>query len=60
MAGVLTVIMTNIGGPKQPQRELLASVVSSVILCGALIWSDALNESTTMEKYAKERTGQLH
>ncbi|KAG7196376.1 hypothetical protein KM043_000010 [Ampulex compressa] len=32
------------GGPKQPRRSLLASVVSSVVLYGAPIWADALQK----------------
>ena len=36
-ANVLAGIMPNIGGPKQPRRTLLSSVVSSVILYGAPI-----------------------
>ena len=34
--------MPNIGGPKQPRRLLLASVVYSVILYGAPIWANAI------------------
>ena len=35
-------VMPNIGGPKQPRRLLLASVVYSVILYGAAIWANAI------------------
>ena len=47
VAGMLTGIMPNIGGHKQPQRALLTSVVNSVILDGASIWSDALSENAS-------------
>ncbi|KAG7196556.1 hypothetical protein KM043_016491 [Ampulex compressa] len=42
VARALAVIMPNMGGPKQPWRSLLTSVVCSVILYGASIWVDAL------------------
>ena len=46
-ANVLAGIMPNIGGPKQPRRTLLSSVVSSVILYGAPIWADAMCSNVT-------------
>ena len=42
VARVLVGIMPNIGGPKQPQRLLLSSVVYSVILYGDPIWANAI------------------
>ncbi|OXU28674.1 hypothetical protein TSAR_015410 [Trichomalopsis sarcophagae] len=39
--------MPNIGGPKQPRRSLLASIVNSVILYGAPIWADALTRNAS-------------
>ena len=45
VARALAGIMPNIGGPKQPRRSLLSSVVISVILYGAPIWADALSSN---------------
>ena len=45
-ARALTDVMPNIGGPKQPRRLLLASVVYSVILYGAPIWANAIHVVT--------------
>ena len=42
MARALAGVMPNIGGPKQPRRLLLPSVVYSVILYGAPIWANAI------------------
>ena len=42
VARALAGVMPNIGGPKQPRRLLLASVVYSVILYGAPIWAHAI------------------
>ena len=42
VARVLAGVMSNIGGPKQPRRLLLASVVYSVILYGASIWANGI------------------
>ena len=42
VARALAGVMPNIGGPKQPRRLLLASVVYSVILYGAPIWTNAI------------------
>ena len=47
VARALAGIMPNIGGPKQPRRILLSSVVRSVILYGDPIRSDALSKHTT-------------
>ena len=47
VTGALTGIMPNIGGPKQLRRALQTSVVSSAILYGALIWSDALSKNAS-------------
>lgn len=35
-------IMPNIGGPKEPRRRLLLSVVHSVVLYGAPVWAESL------------------
>ena len=37
----------NIGGPKQPRRALLSTVVTSVILYGAPIWAEAMSSHTS-------------
>jgi len=42
VANLLSRLMPNIGGPKQSRRKLLASVVNSVILYAAPIWSKAM------------------
>ena len=34
--------MPNIGGPRQPRRKLLASVVTSILTYGIAIWGEAL------------------
>ena len=49
VARALAGIMPNIGGPKQPRRALLSSVVRSVILYGAPIRADALHSNMTYE-----------
>lgn len=40
--GALSRIMPNIGGPRQIRRQLLATVVSSVLLYGAPVWANSL------------------
>lgn len=45
-------IMPNIGGPKEPRRKLLVSVVHSVILYGAPVWGPDL-------QYSKSRVDKL-
>ena len=47
MANALASLMPNIGGPRQPRRKLLASVVTSILTCGIAIWGEALK----IEKY---------
>ena len=42
VSAMISRIMPNIGGPSQPRRKLLTSVVVSIILYGAPIWADAL------------------
>ena len=37
----LSILMPNIGGPKQSRRRLLTSVITSIVLYAAPIWSDA-------------------
>lgn len=43
-------LMPNVGGPKQNRRRLLASVVTSVLLYGAPLWSDALKKQLARRK----------
>ena len=47
VARALAGIMPNIGRPKQPQRALLSTVVTSVILYGAPIWAEAMSSHTS-------------
>uniref|UniRef100_A0A2S2QW03 Reverse transcriptase n=1 Tax=Sipha flava TaxID=143950 RepID=A0A2S2QW03_9HEMI len=41
----LSRLMPNIGGPKEPRRRLLVSIVQSVLLYGAPIWGQCLKYS---------------
>ena len=47
VARALAAIMPKIGGPKQPRRTLLSSVVRSVILYAPPIWVDAQHGNMT-------------
>ena len=49
VARALASIMPNIGGPKQPRRALLSTVVTSEILYGAPIWAEAMSSHTGTE-----------
>lgn len=51
-SNALSRIMPNIGGPRQIRRRLLSSVVSSIMLYGAPVWSDAL----VVTAYARQIT----
>ena len=42
VATALARLMPNIGGPRQPRRKLLASVVISILTYEIAIWSEAL------------------
>lgn len=44
--GALSRIMPNIGGTRQSRRRLLATVVTSVLLYGAPMWSESLELKT--------------
>lgn len=46
VAGALTRVMLNVGGPKQQRRQLYASVVRSVLLYGAQIWYEAFSKTS--------------
>ena len=50
VANALTRLMPNIGGPRQPRRKLLASVVTSILTYGIAIWGKALK----IEKYRRK------
>ena len=50
VASTLSRIMPNIGGPRQSRRKLLTSVVSSVLLYAAPIWSPAMKVDTYTRK----------
>jgi len=43
-------LMPNLRGPAECKRKLYASVVSSIVLYGAPIWSDALSVSTNRKR----------
>ncbi|XP_057654720.1 uncharacterized protein LOC130892976 [Diorhabda carinulata] len=47
--GAFSRIVSNIGGPRQTRRRLLATVVSSVLLYGAPVWEKSL-EITSYRK----------
>ena len=47
VANALARLMPNKGGPCQPRRKLLASVVTSILTYGIAIWGEALK----IEKY---------
>ena len=42
VAKALARLMPNIGGPRQPRRKLVASVVTSILTYGIAIWGEAL------------------
>jgi len=46
----LTRLMANVGGPSASKRKLISSVVTSIILYGAPIWSRALEISKAREQ----------
>ena len=50
MANALARLMPNIGGPRQPQRKLLASVETLILTYGIAIWVEALK----IEKYRRK------
>ena len=49
----LSLIMPNVGGPKEKKQRLLASVVHSRMLYAAPIWSDALEKKYTGDMLTK-------
>lgn len=46
VSGALSRIMPNIGGPRQAKRQLLATVVTSILLYGAPVWACSLELKT--------------
>ena len=42
VATALARLMPNIGGPRQPRRKLIASVVTSILTYGITIWGESL------------------
>ena len=48
----LTGLMPNVGGPRQPRRKLLASVVISILTYGIAIWGEALKIKECRRKIA--------
>ncbi|KAL7304667.1 hypothetical protein TKK_0002913 [Trichogramma kaykai] len=50
VAGALLGLMPNIGGPRSSRRRLYASVVNSILLYGALAWSEAVKK----QSYARQ------
>lgn len=52
VANALTGLMPNIGGPRQPQRQLLAHVIDSITLYAAPVWYKA----ASVKNYTKEAT----
>lgn len=52
VATALARLMPNIGGPRQPRRRLLASVVTSVLTYGITIWGEALKYEDYRRKIA--------
>lgn len=60
VAGMLSRLMANIGGPTQSKRKLIMSVTNSILLYGSEIWADALekkNKRRVLE--AVQRTAAL-
>ena len=51
-ATALEWLLPNVGGPRQSRRRLLASVVVSALLYGAVIWSDELKLEGSRKKVA--------
>ena len=47
VAGTLSRLMPNVGGPKQKRRALFTSVTTSVMTYGIPIWADTLATETT-------------
>ena len=52
VATALARLMPNIGGPRQPRRKLLASVVISILTYGIAIWDEALKIKACRRKIA--------
>lgn len=52
VATALARLMPNIGGPRQPQRKLLASVATSILTYGIAIWGEALETEGHRRKIA--------
>ena len=46
----LTRFMSNIGGPREAKRRLVASVINSKLLYAAPIWTSALNNHAILKK----------
>ena len=51
VANVLARLMSNIGGPRQPRRKLLASVVTPILKYEIAIWGE---EALDIEKYRRK------
>ena len=52
VATALTMLMPKIGGPPQPRRKLLASVVTSILTYEIAIWGEALKIKECRRKIA--------
>lgn len=55
VAAALTRVMPNIGGPKPERRQVLTSVVHSIILYGAPIWLECLNVKKNLKKIIRSQ-----
>ena len=53
----LTLLMPNIGGPREAKRRLVASVVNSKLLYAGPIWKSALNNHAILKKLFSAQRG---
>ena len=52
--------MSNIGGPREAKRRLVATVVHSKLLCAALVWANALqNHAIQKRLFSAQRSAAL-
>jgi hypothetical protein len=57
MAASLTRLMPNLRGPGQKKRKVYASIVQSVVLYGAPIWAEAVNNKITLTSLRRVQRG---
>ena len=53
----LTRLMPNIGGPREAKRRLVASMVNSILLYAAPVWTSALKNHAIQKKLFSAQRG---